>query len=85
LLKQFTSDGLEFEDGSQIKADVVIFATGFSTNMKNEVQKLFSKEIADKMGDCWGLDSEGEVKGAYRPGGRKLSLLSELFLCSYVQ
>jgi hypothetical protein len=29
LLKEFTENGLRFEDGSELEADVVLFATGF--------------------------------------------------------
>lgn len=39
--------------------------------MKNEVRKLFDDEIADQMGNCWGLDRAGEVKGVWKPCGRK--------------
>jgi hypothetical protein len=39
--------------------------------MKNQVKEIFGLEIADQMGDCWGLDNEGELRGAYKPTGRK--------------
>jgi hypothetical protein len=71
LPRQYTSSGLEFEDGSHLKADVIVFTTGFESNMKNQVKELFGVEVADQMGDCWGLDSEGEIRGAYKPCGRK--------------
>jgi hypothetical protein len=71
LPKQYTPSGLEFQDGSTLKADVIVFTTGFENNMKNQVQEIFGVEIADQMGDFWGLDSEGELMGAYKPCGRK--------------
>ena len=71
LPQRYRSDGLEFADGSRLKADVVVFATGYNTNMKNEVRKLFGKDIAESVGDFKGLDKEGELKGAYKPGRRK--------------
>jgi hypothetical protein len=71
LPRQYTPSGLEFEDGLHLKADVIVFTTGFESNMKNQVKELFGVEIAGQMGDCWGLDSEGELRGAYKPTGRK--------------
>lgn len=71
---KWVEDGLLFEDGEILKADVVVFATGFDNNLKNQVSQLFGKETAEKMGDWCGCDKEGEMRGAYRPGGRKTSL-----------
>lgn len=56
-----------FEDGAELKADVVVFATGFDHDMKNQVSSLFSSEVAEETGDWWGLDSEGEIRGAFKP------------------
>jgi hypothetical protein len=67
---QYTSDGLEFSDGSHLKADVIVFATGFRSNMRYLVQDIFGQEIADQMGDFWNLDKEGELKGFAKSSGR---------------
>ncbi|PMD12238.1 hypothetical protein NA56DRAFT_713372 [Hyaloscypha hepaticicola] len=66
---KWVEDGLLFEDA--LKADVVVFATGFDNNLKNQVSELFGKETGEKMGDWWGFDREGEIRAAYRPGGQK--------------
>jgi hypothetical protein len=68
---RYTPDGLEFEDGTKLKADVIVFATGFEGNMRYMVEEIFGPEIAEKMGDFWTLDKEGEIKGAFKPCGRK--------------
>ena len=70
---RYVEDGLEFEDDERLQADVVVFATGFDVNVKKQVASLFSPEIAEKMGDWWGIDSEGEIRGTCRPCGRKLA------------
>jgi len=70
---RYLEEGLQFSDESELKADVILFATGFEVNMKSQVATLFSPETAEKVGDFWGFDSEGEVKGAFRPCGRKFS------------
>lgn len=72
---KYTEDGLECADGSHLKADVVVFATGFLTNLRVIVKELFGDDVGDKVEDYWGLDEEGEIKGAFKPSGRKLSLV----------
>ena len=54
-------------DGEEIKADVVVLATGY-TNMKSSAEKIFGKE-GSKMNEVWGLDDEGELKTVWRPSG----------------
>ena len=71
---KLVEDGLLFENSETLKAGVVVSATGFDNNLKNQVSGLFGKETANKMGDWWGFDEEGEIRGAYRPEGRKTSL-----------
>jgi len=67
----YVEDGLEFEGGDKLPADVVVFATGFDVSVKKQVASLFSLEIAEKMGDWWGIDSEGEIRSGFRPCERK--------------
>jgi hypothetical protein len=38
--------------------------------MQYLVQDIFGQEIADQMGDFWGLDKEGELKGFAKSSGR---------------
>jgi len=70
-IARYAEDGLIFEDGSKIEADVIIYATGFAGNMRNSVRDLFGDEVAGRVEDFWGLDAEGEIKGAFKPSGRK--------------
>jgi hypothetical protein len=67
----YYEDGLEFSDGSRLEADVIVFATGFERNFRENVRELFGDEVADVADDFWGLDHEGELKGAFRPMGRE--------------
>ncbi|RAH51708.1 flavin-containing monooxygenase [Aspergillus piperis CBS 112811] len=66
-LVRFTSTGLLFEDNTHIPADVVVFATGYKWNARDTVGELFGKEVHDRVEDYWGLDKEGEVRGAFKP------------------
>jgi cation diffusion facilitator CzcD-associated flavoprotein CzcO len=65
----FTSTGLLFSDGEAIDADVVVFCTGFVGNMREIAAEMIGGEATDHLDDFWGLDMEGEVRGAYKPLG----------------
>lgn len=67
----YTSEGLLFSDGVELKADVVIFATGFAGNLRQVVADTFGSSVADQIEDFWGMDTEGETNGAFKPSGRK--------------
>lgn len=85
LPTHYTKSGLAFDDGTELKADVVVFATGFKGNARYLVNEIFGEEVAEKMGDFWGLDKYGEIKGAFKPGGRESSFFFshiETALCS---
>ena len=62
----YTEKGLLLDNGTELDADVIVFTTGFEGNMKYLVKDLFGEEIAEQMGDFWGLDEEGEIKGAWK-------------------
>lgn len=69
-IKSFTETGLLFEDGSTVDADVIIFATGFEGNMRTAAEEIVGKEIGEQLDDWWGVDKEGELRGAWKPIGR---------------
>jgi hypothetical protein len=62
----YTNSGLAFSDGTEISADVIVFATGFDINLKDSIRKYFGDEVADRIDQFFGLDDEGEVRGAWR-------------------
>ncbi|KAI6041451.1 hypothetical protein EDC04DRAFT_2982999 [Pisolithus marmoratus] len=68
-IQRFTSDGLEFDDGSNVGCDVVIFATGFG-EIRDSVREICGSEIANQVGPIWGLDNEGELQGVWRRTGQ---------------
>lgn len=63
---RYTEEGLQFEDGSELAADVIIWATGFEINMRKQVGQMFGKDVAAQIDDFWGIDDEGELKGVYK-------------------
>lgn len=56
----FTSDALVLQDGTELKADIVVLATGYD-NMKTTAQKVMGDKVAARLKDVWDLDEEGEL------------------------
>ena len=69
-MARFTASSIEFEDGSSLPADVIVFATGFVPNLKDLARELLGADVSRQLSDFWGLDEEGEINGAFRPCGR---------------
>ncbi|PGH12145.1 hypothetical protein AJ79_04439 [Helicocarpus griseus UAMH5409] len=69
LIAGYTKNGLIFEDGSEVKADVIVLATGYETSFRPTVVRILGANIAAQVEDFWGLDREGEVVGGYKPIG----------------
>ncbi len=74
LALEYTEDGLLFTDGTELKADVIVFATGFVGSMKVAIRDMLGSDVADRIEDFWGINEEGEIKGAFKPSGRKKSV-----------
>nr|WP_218680961.1 NAD(P)/FAD-dependent oxidoreductase [Rhodococcus qingshengii] len=64
----FTENGVVYSDGTEASADIVVFATGWP-NMRDAVRPIVGDVLGDQLTEVWGLDDEGEVKGAFRPSG----------------
>ncbi|PSK40344.1 hypothetical protein B9Z65_7 [Elsinoe australis] len=63
----YTEKGLILENGNEVEADVIAFATGFTCSMKQSTTEIVGKEIGDQLEDFWGFDPEGEVLGLAKP------------------
>jgi putative flavoprotein involved in K+ transport len=70
-----TADAVVMEDGTELPADVVVYATGYES-MNGFVADLVSQKMADKVGKVWGLGSgtakdpgpwEGEERNMWKP------------------
>jgi len=71
----YTPEGLLFSDGVEVKADVIVYATGFSGNLRQMVADTLGSNIADQVEDFWGMNPEGETLGAYKPTGREYPII----------
>ncbi|KAG0698724.1 FAD/NAD(P)-binding domain-containing protein [Suillus ampliporus] len=68
-ISHFDKDGIEFKDGSELSADIIVLATGNEPVMK-ATRAFLGDKIAEQLPpEVWGLDSEGELNQTYRPSG----------------
>jgi len=70
---RYLENGLECADGTQLPADLIVVATGFVGNLRLVVSNMFGPEAAGQLEDYWGMDDEGELKGAFKQSGRTCS------------
>jgi putative flavoprotein involved in K+ transport len=70
-----TRDAVVLEDGTELPADLVVYATGYGS-MNGWAADLISPEVADRVGKVWGLGSdttkdpgpwEGEQRNMWKP------------------
>ncbi|MCO5610547.1 hypothetical protein L7F22_064786 [Adiantum nelumboides] len=74
-VKEVKEKSVVFSDGTEAKADVIVYATGYGS-MNEWAARLISQEVADKVGKCWGLGSgttkdpgpwERELRNMWKP------------------
>jgi putative flavoprotein involved in K+ transport len=74
-VEAITPGGVKLTDGREIPADVIVYATGYSS-MNGWVADLCGQDMADKVGKVWGLGSdtpkdpgpwEGEERNMWKP------------------
>ncbi|TYP88999.1 flavin-containing monooxygenase [Blastococcus xanthinilyticus] len=72
---RLTEDAVVLEDGTELPADLVVYATGYGS-MNGWAADLISQEVADRVGKVWGLGSdttkdpgpwEGEQRNMWKP------------------
>ncbi|TFY53862.1 hypothetical protein EVJ58_g9204 [Rhodofomes roseus] len=64
-IERFTKTGIKFENGSELEADVVLFATGFD-GATGVIKRICGDELASRVGTIWNVNEEGEQNGAWR-------------------
>ncbi|KAF2277372.1 FAD/NAD(P)-binding domain-containing protein [Westerdykella ornata] len=67
-ISKILPDGIEFADGSRLQADEIVFATGYQ-NMRTQARLIFGDDVADRVGDVWGLNDEGEFRTIWQRTG----------------
>jgi len=59
---------LLLDDGTELLADEIIFATGY-TSMLETTRKIMGTDFAGQLKEVWGLDEEGELRSVWRRSG----------------
>lgn len=74
-VSHLTEDAVVLADGTELPADVVVYATGYGS-MNGWAADLIGQDVADKVGKVWGLGSstakdpgpwEGEQRNMWKP------------------
>lgn len=74
-VREIKPHAVVLSDGAELPADLIVYATGYGS-MNGWAGKLISKEVADRVGKCWGLGSdtskdpgpwEGELRNMWKP------------------
>jgi putative flavoprotein involved in K+ transport len=74
-VKQIKPHAVVLDDGSELPADLIVYATGYGS-MNGYVAQIVSPAVADQVGKCWGLGSgttkdpgpwEGELRNMWKP------------------
>lgn len=74
-VSHLTADAVVLTDGTELPADVVVYATGFGS-MNGWAADLIGQDVADRVGKVWGLGSdttkdpgpwEGEQRNMWKP------------------
>ena len=74
-VREITETGVVLEDGTELPADVIVYATGYGS-MNGWAADLIGQDVADRVGKCWGLGSattkdpgpwEGEQRNMWKP------------------
>lgn len=66
---EFVADGARLDDGTKVKADMIILATGYQSRM-TEVIDYFGDDIAGRVGEIARLDEEGEWANMWGQSGQ---------------
>ncbi|GIZ45244.1 hypothetical protein CKM354_000842200 [Cercospora kikuchii] len=61
-IQGLTKEGVRFEDGTEIKADLIVLATGFDHDFRKDAAEIVGSEVAGRMDEFSGPDSEGETR-----------------------
>ncbi|EJT97537.1 FAD/NADP-binding domain-containing protein [Dacryopinax primogenitus] len=83
-IDRFTPSGVRFSDGSEIAADLVVFATGFG-DIKKSMGNMFASDLVEKLKPVWGVDEEGEIRAAWGDSGHEKFwyMMGNLCLCRF--
>jgi NADH dehydrogenase FAD-containing subunit len=54
-IEKLTSKGVLFKDGEEKEADIIVLATGYSSQ-RTTIAKIIGDDVAKRVGQLWGED-----------------------------
>lgn len=69
-IKCFVENGLEFESGDKVEADVAVLATGYQRDPRIRTAMIVGQEVARSMRLSSGLDEDGDMENYMMPVGK---------------
>jgi cation diffusion facilitator CzcD-associated flavoprotein CzcO len=63
-IEGFAADGARMRDGTTLRADLVVLATGYK-GQEHLVRKLFGDAVAERVGPIWGFDERQELRNMF--------------------
>jgi putative flavoprotein involved in K+ transport len=64
-IERFVADGALLKDGTTVRADLLVLATGYYPQQEL-VRRTLGDQVAAQIGEVWGLDAEGELNNMYK-------------------
>lgn len=64
-IERFLPEGARLKDGRVVPADLLVLATGYFTQQEL-VRRLLGDEIAEKVGEVWGIGEDGEMRNMWK-------------------
>lgn len=65
-IDRIVPEGVRMKDGTLMQADLLVAATGYY-NPQEVVRRALGDAVADRVGEVWGVDHDGEVRNMWRP------------------
>jgi putative flavoprotein involved in K+ transport len=65
-IERFVPEGVLMKDGRIEPAELLVAATGYQSQQE-VVREILGEQIADKVGQIWGLAPDGELANMFRP------------------
>lgn len=69
-ISRITKRSMIFADGTEIEADEIILATGY-TGVRQRTAKIFGEDVARNIEPVWGFDEMGEQRGVWKRSGQE--------------
>lgn len=64
-VERFAADGVLLKDGSTVRADLIVLATGYFPQIEL-VRRALGDEMVERIGPVWGIGADGELNNMFK-------------------